>query len=742
MITVREEIAARIEQRGGEEFWQCLLDGVYLSGEQKEAMLTSLLSGRHLLILGPPGCGKTALARRLGSILSPIEVVQGCPLNCPPENPHCPWCLEARSGGDSFLSCWLSAEERVKKVQGGGGLAPEDLVGDLNTEVAAREGLHSPRAFLPGKLLRANRGILLIDFVDRVPERVLNVVLTAVQDGAISIGAYDEMLPLDILVVGTGSEQALHLLPLDLADCFDVVTLGYPAHFEDEKRVVVSLLQREEREKLLSEAEISRVVNIVRQTRTHAEVERGVSTRGAIKYAQMLASLREIAGDGRSGEECWLRTAARTSLPHRLTLAPEVDLAGKREKIIEGIVDEVTQVEGKEPELITLSKDDLLALVGEIVQSEELRQPLKYGDFSLLLTRMRRYPDSKLAQVVRQAMERLQELYPERYGADNLTQEFLAELEHRRKQQARISTLVQELEAEALAETLDLLEREDILERGKVGWEISQKGITFLLEKLSPKVWQSIYTYGYGKHSSGRKLSQGEGRVVGLRKYRFGDLYRDVSTRDTIREAIRQRHQELTREDLQVVTKDIRVRMNIILALDLSGTMLQLDKLWYAKESAIALSLAAARSGDRVGVVSFSNLAEVVVDLTGSPQKVARKVIELQLHPNAFTNIGYGILTAVQLFARHRGGRASQHIVLVSDGDATAPHPSPQKYALRQAAVAAQKGITISCICINKESTDPELMRRISRIGRGRIYFVGPEGLTQALLEEKFATAS
>jgi MoxR-like ATPase/Mg-chelatase subunit ChlD len=739
MIRVREEIIARMQQMGLEDFWERLLDGVYLAAEQKEALLTSLLTGRHILILGPPGCGKTALAQRLGNILDPIKVVQGCPLNCPPEAPSCPWCLEAKSWGASFRSRWLSAEERVKKVQGSGGLTPEDLVGDLDTEVASREGLHSPGAFIPGKLLRANRGILLIDFVDRAPERVLNVILTAVQDGAISIGAYDETIPLDILVVGTGSEQALHLLPLDLADCFDVVTLGYPSGTEAEKRIVRHHLG--DKEGLLSDTEVSQVADIIAQTRTHAEVERGVSIRGAIKYAQMLASLHELGGDGGASEERWLRAAAHASLPHRLTLAPEVDLAGKREKIVDGIVDEVTQVEGKESELITLSKDDILALVGEIVRDEEFRQPLKYGDFSLLLTRMQRYPDSKLAQIVRQAMERLQELYPERYGTVDLTEDFLADLERRRKQQERISAVIQELEEEALAETLDLLEREDILERGKTGWEISQKGITFLLEKLTPRVWQSIYTYGYGKHSSGRKLSLGEGRVVGLRKYRFGDRYRDVSPRDTIREAIRNRRQELTREDLQIFIKDIRVRMDIVLALDLSGTMLQLDKLWYAKESAIALSLAAARSGDRVGVVSFSNLAEVVVDITTSPQKVASKVIGLQLHPNAFTNIGYSILTAVQLFARHRGGRASRHIILVSDGDATAPHPSPQRYALRQAAAAARQGITISCICINKESTDPELMRRISRIGKGRIYFVGPEGLTQALLEEKYATS-
>jgi len=40
--------------------------------------------------------------------------------------------------------------------------------------------------------------------VDRVPERVLNVIMYAVQGGAISIGALEQNMELDTLVVATG----------------------------------------------------------------------------------------------------------------------------------------------------------------------------------------------------------------------------------------------------------------------------------------------------------------------------------------------------------------------------------------------------------------------------------------------------------------------------------------------------------------------------------------------------------
>ena len=75
-------------------------------------------------------------------------------------------------------------------------------------------------------------------------------------------------------------------------------------------------------------------------------------------------------------------------------------------------------------------------------------------------------------------------------------------------------------------------------------------------------------------------------------------------------------------------------------------------------------------------------------------------------------------------------------MILISDGDATAPHPSPQKYALRQAARVARRGITISCICINQRSADPELMRRVAKTGKGRIYLIGAEELPATLVEE------
>jgi len=728
---LREEILATLKRVGPDRLSRSIFDGFQIEKEERQALLSSICSGHHVLLLGPPGSGKTSVANKISAILNDIEVVDGCPLNCLPEDASCPWCLQRKARGETLRSTTLRAAERVVRVQGSGGLVVEHLIGDLDPEAVLNEGLYSPSAFLPGKLLRANRGILLIDFIDRVPERVLNVVIYALQGGTISIGALEEKIDLDTLVVATGGEGALKSLPLDLIDNFDVILFGYVDNFERQKEIVLSHIERYG--ETVAGPTIDEAIQIVNETRRHNEVERGVGTRGMIKYAELLASLPQLQC---KEEEEMLRDGAIVSLPHRLKLAPETDLTGKRDKIIDEVVKKVTGKQEVKVETATLSKEDLLALVEEIVREDKFRKPLKYGAFDLLLRRIKRFPESKLAQLYREVARRLPELYPERYKPDNLTEELLLELEGERKEKEKIAKLIEE---EALAKTLKFLEKEDILERTSTGWTLSQKGITLLLERLTPRLEEGGYLYGYGRHSTGKKLTLGEGRVVSTRRFRFGDRYRDVSFRDTMREAIRNRRQLITREDIMVTTKDIRIRMDIVLVVDLSGTMRQFEKFWFAKESAIALSLAAASYKDRVGLVSFSNLADVIVDLTSNPRKVTRRVIELELHENAFTNIGYGLLKACELLEHHPKGKAKQHIILISDGDATAPHPSPQKYALRQAARVARRGITISCICINQQSADPELMRRIAKTGKGRIYLVGAEELTTTLIEEAAA---
>ena len=715
-MKLTDEIAESFRRTGPDGISHILFEDISIPGKAASGIMASLLAGHHLLLAGPPGVGKTMLAERVVKLFSDREVVAGCPVYCGFDNPECPWCRARVSNKEKFLPEIQPGNSRVRKVSGSAELSVTDLIGDLDPQLAFKYGILDLRAFIPGKLLRANGGILLIDFIDRIRERVLNAVLAALAGDGITIGNKDQVFPLDIIIIATGAISALDKMSADLSDHFDVITLGNVEDEEFEKGILSG--------GRLDSQLTDKAMQIVSVTRLHDDLSRGVSTRGVIRYGEIISSFSNVLNE--HGPAAILPQSSIVSLPHRVQVAPHAESNRTANEIINEIVQNAIGTQAAQEEVVSISKENLLSIVEEIARVDHFRKPLKFGHFDLLLKRIKRFPESELAKLHGMMLSRLLKKYEERDMEDNLTFELLEDIDMAREKQNKLfAELRAKLEAEALIKTLDMLEDNQILARGERGYNITRRGITLLLEKLSPRIWDSNQIVGQGRHRVGKKLLIGEGRIVGMRNWRFGDRYRDISFKDTLRQAIRNRRQEIQREDIMVVKRDLRNRMDIVICLDLSGTMEQLDKLWYGKESAIALSMATANYGDRIGLISFSNMAKVVSDLTSNTYRLTERVLDLDLHENAFTNIGFGLLTARLLFARHSKSQAKQHIILVSDGDATAPHPSPGTFAVKEAAKTIRKGITISCICINEENADPDLMYKIARIGHGQITMIG-----------------
>ncbi|MCO1576586.1 putative cobaltochelatase [Crossiella sp. SN42] len=196
--------------------------------------LALLLNAVHpgiggVLVRGEKGTAKSTIVRGLAALLPPAEVVEHCRFACDPARPD-PNCPDAPHDG-------AATTRPARLVELPVGATEDRLVGSLDLERALTEGV---RAYQPGLLAAAHRGVLYVDEVNLLHDHLVDLLLDAAAMGRAHVEREGVSIShaASFLLVGTMNPEEGELRP-QLLDRFGLTVTVLAARDTDTRTEVV-----------------------------------------------------------------------------------------------------------------------------------------------------------------------------------------------------------------------------------------------------------------------------------------------------------------------------------------------------------------------------------------------------------------------------------------------------------------------------------------------------------------------
>jgi magnesium chelatase subunit I len=204
----------------------------------------ALLAGHDVVLLGERGQGKTRLLRTLPGLLDEwTPVIAGSELGEHPYDPITPGSRRrAAELGDGLPVAWRHRDERYAEKLATPDTSVADLIGDVDPmKVAEGRSLGDPETIHFGLIPRSHRGIVAINELPDLAERIQVAMLNAMEERDIQIRGYVLRLPLDVLVVASANPEDYTnrgRIITPLKDRFGAeIRTHYPEELEDEMAV-------------------------------------------------------------------------------------------------------------------------------------------------------------------------------------------------------------------------------------------------------------------------------------------------------------------------------------------------------------------------------------------------------------------------------------------------------------------------------------------------------------------------
>jgi magnesium chelatase subunit I len=303
----------------------------------------ALLAGHDVVLLGERGQGKTRLLRTLVGLLDEwTPVIAGSELG---EHPYEPIThlsqRHAVERGDDLPVEWRHRDERYAEKLATPDTSVADLIGDVDPmKVAEGRSLGDPETIHFGLIPRSHRGIVAINELPDLAERIQVAMLNVMEERDIQIRGYVLRLPLDVLVVASANPEDYTnrgRIITPLKDRFGAeIRTHYPVEIADEIAVI-----RQEAHLVADVPDhlveiLARFTRGLRQSQS-VDQRSGVSARFAIAGAETIAAAALHRATAHGEDEAVARV---------VDLQTAVDVLG-------GKIEFETGEEGREEEILT-----------------------------------------------------------------------------------------------------------------------------------------------------------------------------------------------------------------------------------------------------------------------------------------------------------------------------------------------------------------------------------------------------
>src|ERR671922_2021895 len=290
------------------------------------AINRAILSGHDLLLVGQIGQAKTKIAEAIAqNLLSPIPIVRGTITNdiptsiseeeliallndsevihTSPEFSVSKECEDIiRNNKLDTKIDWADGADRYRYILSTPDISVKDLVGQIDAIKIAKKGveLYDIESYSAGQLLQARHGILCIDELPVLDPRKQVALLSVLQEGKFTTGAYPVVFKPDVKIIATANPIDYTHSGKIIEPLFDRlrshIDTHYPKSVEDEMLIIVQESKiADAKSVILPVFMIKTIAKITQMTRAHHDVnhDKGVSVRMSVHSMEMMVGEAE-----------------------------------------------------------------------------------------------------------------------------------------------------------------------------------------------------------------------------------------------------------------------------------------------------------------------------------------------------------------------------------------------------------------------------------------------------------------